>query len=463
MKRLLHQFAVIFVAAALHLPCAAAERPNIILILADDLGWTDVACMGSGFYETPNVDRLAADGVTLKSFYVCQNCAPTRAALISGQYAPRTGIYSVGTLARGQNRDRKMVPPENQTQLPLEKITLPQALHDAGYVTGMFGKWHLGNDKEHHPSARGFDEAVQSNGRHFNFQTNPHVRDAKPGEYLADFLTDLAVDFIGRHREERFFLYVPHFAVHSPIQAKEELIERYRDRPPVGGHYHATYAAMIQSVDESVGRIVAAVDEAGIGEETLIIFASDNGGVGGYRVPGTDETKGTTDNAPLRGGKGMLYEGGVRVPFIARWTGTIPAGTSTAQPAVHVDLYPTFLELAGAERPADYVLDGESIAAVLTAPTESIDHGPIYWHFPGYLESYIKEDIWRTTPVSVIRDGDWKLLEFFEDGRLELYNLAEDLSETNDVGDANPEIVNRLHAQLQEWRDATGALIPTRK
>ncbi len=438
------------------------SRPNIVLIVADDLGWTDLGCMGSEYYETPHIDRLAEQGLKLNSFYVSQNCAPTRAALMSGQYAPRTGVYTVGTFKRGRDKDRKMVPPENDTKLPLDKITMAQALKQAGYVTGMFGKWHLGGGPEYHPARRGFDEAIESNGRHFNFATNPKVP-TEPGQYLADFLADRAVDFIERHKEEPFFLYLPHFAVHSPIHAKEELIEKYRPKQPAGGHNNPVYAAMIHSVDESVGRIMTKLDELKLSNNTLVIFTSDNGGVGGYRVPGTDERKGTTDNTPLRGGKGTLYEGGIRVPFIARWPKTIRPGKISDEPVACVDLYPTFLELAGAKPNSDYALDGVSFASLLANPSTMLKRDAIYWHMPGYLESYIKEDVWRTTPVSVIRAGDWKLLEFFEDKRFELYNLKEDLGEQHDVADEQPEKVRELHAKLIAWRKATDAAMPRMK
>ncbi len=419
--------------------------------------------MGSKYYETPNIDRFAAQGTKFNSFYVCQNCAPTRAAMLSGQYASRTGVYTVGTFKRGRDKDRKMVPPENATQLPLDKITMAQALKAAGYATGMFGKWHLGNGPEYHPANRGFDEAIVSNGRHFNFVTNPSTGKHEPDEYLADFLTDQAVDFIGRHKDHPFFLFLPHFAVHSPIHAKEELIARYRQKEPVGGHNNPTYAAMIHSVDESVGRIMDTLDELKLADNTLLIFTSDNGGVGGYLVPGTDQTKGTTDNAPLRGGKGMLYEGGIRVPFIARWPAATKGGKTSDQPIAHVDLYPTFVEIANGKRPADYALDGVSFAKLLREPHAEMKRPPIYWHFPGYLESYIKEDVWRTTPVSVIRDADWKLLEFLEDGRVELFNLRDDLGETENLAARHVGKTRELLAKLAAWRTETGALMPRPK
>ncbi len=436
-----------------------AAHPNIVFILADDLGWTDLSCRGSGYYQTPNIDRLAAEGLDLTSYYVCQNCAPTRAAIMSGQYAPRTGIYTVGSLARGDAADRRLVPPENATQLPLEIVTLPQALQSAGYATGMFGKWHLGNGARHHPSVRGFDEAIVSNGRHFNFETNPAV-DVPEGAYLADWLTDRAVEFITSHQEEPFFLYLPHFAVHTPLQAKPELIALYESRTPSGGHNHPTYAAMIHSVDESVGRILDTLDALQLAENTVVIFSSDNGGVGSYVVPDTGELKGTTDNSPLREGKGSLYEGGIRVPFFVRWPGVITPGTTCDVPTAHVDLFPTCIGIAGGEMPADQIVDGVNLTPLWRDPDSALDRDAIFWHFPGYLEAYISETTWRTTPVAVIRSGDFKLLEYFEDGHLELYNVTDDISETRNLVESDPEEAERLLHRLHLWRLETEADMP---
>ena len=439
----------------------AAPRPNIIFIMADDLGWTDIGCMGTRYYETPNIDRLSRQGMIMRSYYTCQNCAPTRAALMSGQYAPRTGVYTVGSFKRGQDKNRLMVPPQNKTRLPLDRQTVANVLQQAGYVTGMFGKWHLGNEPEYHPGERGFDEAIVSNGRHFNFVTRPEVP-TKDGEYLADFLSDQAVDFIERHQEETFFLYLAHFAVHTPIQAKQPLVDRFKKKPPVGGHNNPVYAAMIQSVDESVGRVMKVLDDLEIADQTLLVFASDNGGLGGYSVPGTDQRKGITDNTPLRGGKGTLYEGGVRVPFVARWPGKIPAASESNEPIVHVDMFPTFMELAGV-RKVEQPLDGVSILPALRDPSRALKRDAIYWHFPGYLESYIPDRVWRTTPVSTIRQGDYKLLEFFEQGKLELYNLREDPGEQHDLAGQQPSRVAELHQQLVDWRQETSALMARAK
>ncbi len=438
------------------------RQPNIVLILADDLGWTDLGCMGSRYYETPHIDRLAAQGMTFTSFCVSQNCAPTRAALLSGQYAPRTGVYSVGTLARGKADDRLLVPPENVTRLPLDKVTVAEALRRAGYATGMFGKWHLGDGADYHPSRRGFQEAIVTSSSHFHFTTRP-PSDVPPGTYLADYLTDRAVDFMTRHREEPFFLYLPHFAVHVPLQAKPELIAKYENKPPAGGHSHPVYAAMIDSLDQSVGRILQALDDLKLADNTLVIFTSDNGGVGGYAVPGTTQTKGTTDNSPLREGKGTLYEGGIRVPMLMRWPTRIRPGSRCNAPTAHVDLYPTLLHVAGAQVPSDYVLDGVSLHPLWRDPQQPLPRDALYWHFPGYLEAYIREATWRTTPVSVIRSGDYKLLEFLEDGRLELYDLRTDLGERHNLAGAQPELARRLREQLHRWRQQTGAAMPQPK
>jgi arylsulfatase A-like enzyme len=452
-----------FVAIATLLLCLQARaeeprRPNIIFVLADDLGYTDLACYGSRYYETPNIDRLAAEGVRFTDGHTCgSNCQPSRAALLAGQYGPRTGVYTVGNINRFNWQSRPLRPVENVTQLPFDKVTIADTLKKAGYATGMFGKWHLGNDAEHHPSKRGFDQAIVSAGEHFDFKTDPMV-EYPEGQYLADFLTDRAVEFIETHKGEPFFLYLPHFGVHAPHEAKTELIERFEGKQGVDGHDNPTYAAMIASVDESVGRILATLDKNRLTENTLVIFSSDNGGVGGYERIGLANKEGITDNAPLKGGKGTFYEGGIRVPFIFRWTGTIEPGRTDETPIIGVDLYPTLVELAGADAPPDYTLDGVSLVGLLKGEQKSLDRDALYWHFPGYLGASGKQ--WRTKPVGVIRAGDWKLMEQFEDGSLELYNLREDLSETRNLAASEPEKARDLHEKLVAWREKIGAKVP---
>ena len=444
---------------------APPAKPNIVYILADDLGWTDLACQGSNYYATPHLDRLAAQGVRMLRYYNSQNCAPTRAALMSGQYAPRTGIYTVSTLERGEAADRRMKVPANVSQLPLDKFILPQALKAAGYATGMFGKWHLGNAGDYHPSRRGFDEALVSDNKHFNFTTIPPA-DYPAGQYFADFVTDRAVDFIGRHRDRPFFLYVPHFAVHTPIQAKPDYIAAWEKKRPQGTHWNPTYAASFPRIQgaDSVGRIVARLEELKLTDNTVIIFSSDNGGLGGYQsTEAPSEKKGFTDNSPLRGGKGTLYEGGTRVPFIVRWPGVVPAGRTSDVPVAHIDVYPTLLDLVGGTPRAGYTLDGVSFAPVLRDPSATLPREALYWHFPGYLESYVHPRGWRTSPVGAIHAGEFKLLEFFETGTVELYNLRDDIGETRNLAAQSPAKVQELRAKLAAWRTQIGAAMPTMK
>lgn len=444
---------------------SAARKPNIVFILADDLGWTDLGCQGSKYYETPHIDRLAAGGMRFTDAHTAgPNCQPTRAALLSGQYGPRTGVYTVGGIDRFPWETRTLRPVDNSVRLPTDRTTFAGALKQAGYATGMFGKWHLGEAGEWHPARRGFDEAVVSMGKHFDFGTNPKQTVAKDA-YLADWLTDRAVDFIRRHKDRPFLLYLPHFGVHVPLQAKKDLIERFKAKAAVGGHNDPVYAAMIASVDESVGRVVATLDELKLSDDTLVIFSSDNGGLGGYQrekigaIP--DVSKDVTDNTPLRGGKGMLYEGGHRVPFIARMPGRIAAGVTCDVPVISVDLFPTLLELSGAAAPAGQKLDGTSLVPLLHGGGKgTLARDAIYWHFPGYLGA--AGGTWRTTPVGVIRSGDWKLLEFFEGGgRVELYNLRDDLGETTDLAAKHPDRVKELRDRLVAWRKDVAAPMPT--
>jgi arylsulfatase A-like enzyme len=489
-------FAAIFVCQAIIStaaePAIASPKPNIVYILADDLGWTDTVTYGSRFYETPNIDKLAAQGMRFTAFHNCQNCQPTRAALMSGQYAPRTGVYTVGGINRFNWQSRPLRPVENVTSLPLDKITIAQSLKNTGYATGMFGKWHLGAGPQHHPSQRGFDEAIVSEGVHFNFKTNPRTPYPKD-QYLADFLTDRAEDFIRRHKSGPFFLYLPHFGVHTPLQAREDDQNRFADKNPVGGHRDPTYSGMIYAVDRSVGRIVALLAELKIADNTVVIFSSDNGGVGGYGRPdglirtGDQEGPGKvkskdrrqndnrarrsaggntggisdiTDNAPLRSGKGSLYEGGTRVPFIVRWNGVIKSGVTCDVPAIHVDVYPTLLEIAHAAKPNNYALDGASLVPLFNDGSASLQRPAIYQHFPGYLGS--GPGRWRTTPVGTIQAGDWKLMEYFEDNRLELYNLKEDIGERNNLAEKMPEKARELRAMMLAWRRETKAPMPTK-
>lgn len=436
----------------------AERKPNIVFILADDLGYTDLGCYGSGYYETPHLDRLAQQGIRFRNHHHCQNCTPTRAALMTGQYAARTGVYTVGGIDRFDWSERPLKPVDNVTNLPLDRRTIADQLQAAGYATGLFGKWHLGQQGAYHPARRGFDEAIVTMGKHFDFETQPKV-DVPREQYLADFLTDRAVDFMRRHRDQPFFLYLPHFGVHSPHQAKAEWIKRFKPKAPVGGHHDPTYAAMIASIDESVGRVLATLDELQLAERTIVIFASDNGGVGGYVREGVKKGGDVTDNAPLRSGKGSLYEGGTRVPLVVRWPGITTPGAACDLPTIHVDLFPTLLECAAAPRPQQ-TLDGESLVPLLRDSAANLKRDAIYQHFPGYLGA--GANTWRTTPVSLIHRGRWKLMEFLEDGHLELYDLETDLGETRNLSAERPELTHELHQQLIAWRKSIDAPMPAK-
>ncbi|MHC4691854.1 MAG: sulfatase [Planctomycetota bacterium] len=423
---------------------ASNRRPNIVFIFIDDLGYKDLACFGSTYYETPKIDKLASDGIVFTSAYAnAPNCAPTRACLISGQYTPRHGVYTVGTPERGKARLRKLIPIPNKTNLDSKIITLPQALKAAGYKTACIGKWHLGDKKPFRPEDRGFDVVFRRN-RRGHFTTD--------GQYLTDVLTDESLKFIEQNRDRPFFLYLSHHTVHTPIQAKKEIIGKYKKKKPGAEHNNPTYAAMVESMDDSVGAVCDKLDELGLSDNTVVFFFSDNGGYAN-----------ATSMIPLRGSKGMLYEGGIRVPMIARWPGKIKSDSSCDVPVIGIDFYPTFLEIAGADKPAGHILDGRSIVPLLKG-SAGFERKAIFWHFPAYLEPYnARQQPWRMTPGGAVRQGDWKLIEFFEDGKVELYNLKGDISETKDLSKTKPEKAKELHKLLVEWRKSVNAPVPTEK
>lgn len=436
-------------------------KPNIVFIFIDDLGWKDLGYMGSTYYETPNIDRLAKQGMIFTNAYAnAANCAPTRASLLSGQYTPRHGVFTVANPARGEAKDRRLVPIDNSRKISIDKITIAEALKTRGYVSAAIGKWHVGND----PKEEGFDFSVNKfeigyRGGHFN----------KNGDYLADRFTNDAADFITQNKDQPFFLYLAHDAVHTPIQAKEEIISKYESKEADGCHSHAKYAAMIESVDQSVGKINKTLQELGLSKNTILIFFSDNGGHGTY-----------TCQKPLRGGKGMFYEGGIRVPMFAYWPDKIKGGTTCEDPVISTDFYTTFLDLAGAKSPDIYPLDGKSIMPLFDGD-QSINREAIYWHFPAYLNSYeglreeSRDTIFRTRPVSVVRKGDWKLLMFHEEwvldgGRkkmdtnnsIELYNLKNDIGEKNNLVKTEAKKRDELLDQLLDWQSEIKAPIPTK-
>ncbi|TDJ65775.1 MAG: hypothetical protein E2O39_17545 [Planctomycetota bacterium] len=428
-----------------------ARKPNIVLFYVDDLGWSDASFMGSEFYETPHMDQLAAEGMVFTSAYSNgPNCAPSRACLMSGLYPPRHGVYTVGSSKRGKAEDRKLVPTPNETVLADRFVTIAEVLRDAGYATASIGKWHLGAD----PRTQGFDVNVAGNatgsprGGYFSPYKNPDLADGPEGEYLTDRLTDEALRFMEEHADGPFFLYLTHYAVHTPIQSKAAERAKYSGKPPDGDQKNAKYAGMIDSADQSLGRVLAKLDELGLADETLVVFTSDNGGHGPV-----------TSMAPLRGAKGMLYEGGIRVPLVVRWPGRVVPGSRSAEPVIGLDLYPTFAEAAGATLPEGMEPDGLSLVPLLTGAGGLARHA-LYWHFPAYLEAPKQLGRpFRTTPAGAIRMGDFKLIEFFEDGRLELYNVKTDVGETENLI-ATPIKAYKLHLNLTAWRERVGAPVP---
>lgn len=436
------------------------KPPNIVFIYIDDMGWRDVGFMGSQYYETPNIDRLASQAMVFTNAYAnAPNCAPSRACLLSGWYGPRHGVYTVGTSSRGQSKQRKLIPIENTTVLDSKIVTIAEAIKPAGYISASIGKWHLGDDPQFGPIGQGFDVNVAgySAGHpakgYFVPYDNPELPDGPPGEYLTDRLTDEALKFIDTNKDKPFFLYLPHYAVHTPLQAKQELIDKYKKKAGYNGQNNPKYAAMIESTDQGVGRIVNKLDEMGLADNTIVFFFSDNGGV-----------KGITSNQPLRGGKGMLYEGGIREPMFVRWPGVVKPDTTCDTPIIGIDIYPTILEMAGIRKPKGKLLDGESIVPLLKGQ-KSLNRKALFWHFPAYLQGKAegaRDPYFRTRPGAAVRMGDFKLIEYFEDGALELYDLKEDISERNNLAGKMPGKTAELHKLMLAWRKKIQAPVPTK-
>jgi len=430
-------------------------KPNVVLIYIDDFGWRDVGFNGTNFYETPNADRIAREGMNFRSAYSnAPNCAPSRACLMSGLYSPRHGVYTVANSDRGKAALRKIIPMKNTTVLADEFVTLAEALKAGGYKTATMGKWHLGDD----PTTQGFDINIAgrewgspSGGGYHSPYKYPNLVNRKKGEYLTDRLGNEAANFIEANKERSFFLCLTHYAVHTPIQAKPELTAKYEQKAPTDKQTNAKYAAMIESMDDSVGTVLDTLDRLKLADNTIVIFYADNGGHGGV-----------TSNAPLRGSKGMLYEGGIRVPMAVRWPGVVKSGTTSDEPVIGIDLYPTLLEATQTKLPPRVKLDGTSLLPLFSDAGASLFRPAIYWHFPAYLQGYTKRHgPFRTTPAGAIRMGDWKLIEYFEDGALELYNLAEDIGEEQNLTKREAKRTAEMHSIMKAWRRATNAPVPT--
>lgn len=416
-----------------------SAKPNFVVILADDLGWADLVCYGNTFNETPNIDRLAAEGLRFTQFYAGPVCSPTRANLQSGQDQARFGITQH---IPGHRRPyARLIDPVVPAELPLKTVTFAESLSANGYRTGYFGKWHLGG-VNHGPGDQGWQTALETHGN----TLQPSVTGSPEARQSAEFLTEKAIAFIESNRDQPFLLQVSHAAVHIPLTTTAERIARFKSKPAMPGYpSRPEYAGLLEELDQSVGAVVTALDRLGLSQNTLILFLSDNGGL----VHQQDQTI-VTSNQPLRSEKGTLYEGGIRVPAIARWPGSIPANQSCSTPAMTQDVFPTLLELAEAGKP-DQPADGISLVPLLRNPSLPLPERRLHWHLPHYHHS---------TPASAIRDGEWKLIEFFEDNRLELYHLTSDLGETINLVDQEPQRADRLRRALQAWRQDVNARMP---
>lgn len=448
---------LLFLLLIINMNAFAQPQPNILLIFVDDMGWRDVGFMGSEFYETPNLDALAAEGMIFTNAYAsASNCAPSRACLMSGQWTPRHGIYTVAGSDRGESKTRKLIPTPNNTVLPDSQYTLAEALKDAGYVTCHAGKWHLNDD----PTTQGFDVNIGGNhagnpGSYYPpYRNVPSLEPPTEDYYLTNLVMDKTLQFLSGVDEQPFFIYYSPYAVHTPIHPVKELLPKYMNKVGWNGQNNAEYATMIKNLDNQIGRLIDELKKAGKLDDTFILFTSDNGGH--YRI---------TKQWPLRSGKGSYYEGGIREPMFVRWPGKVPPGSITDVPVSNLDFYPTFLEIAGVDKPAGKILDGQSLIKTLKG-NWTMKERPLFWHFPIYLEAYVKEGdrtqdpLFRTRPGSAMRLGDWKLIHYFENNDFELYNLKEDIAENNNLAETNPEKLNELLMVLENWRKKTNAPVP---
>lgn len=454
MKALLRLVPVIIVCLLL---TACSEdgdvKPNIILMNIDDMGWRDVGFMGSEYYETPNLDALAAEGMIFTQAYAsAANCAPSRACMMSGQWTPRHGIYTVNNSDRGKSKNRKLIPTKNNTTLADENYILAEALKDAGYITCHAGKWHLNDD----PTTQGFDVNIGGThaghpGSYYPPYKNVPLEASEKGEYLTNLIMDKVLEFLDTVGDAPFFLNYSPYAVHGPFHPFRELLPKYNNKQEWNGQNNAKYATMIENLDNQIGRMITYLSESGKLDNTLIIFISDNGGV--YKV---------TKQWPLRAGKGSYYEGGIREPMFVYWKGQILAGTVCDDPVSNLDFYPTLVDLVGIDLPQGTRTDGHSLLPLFLNKKQTLDR-PLFWHFPIYLQGGNEETqdrLFRTRPGSALRFGDWKLIEYFENNEFELYNLKDDIGEKNNLANSNPEKLDELKKMLDEWRRNVGAPVP---
>jgi arylsulfatase A-like enzyme len=438
-------------APALH----AQTRPlNFVFILIDDYGWKDTGYNGSTYYETPNIDRLAREGMQFTNGYAAAPvCTPTRAAIMTGKYPGRLHMTCHIQGAKHNKPYSRLIAPTPEINMPHSEITIAELLKPKGYATASIGKWHLGATG-YHPTEQGFDINVggtfDGSPRSFfypGWEGKPANLTGREGEYLTDLLTNEAEKFLRANRDRPFFLYLPHYAVHVPIEAKKELIARFDAKPRTGEQNYAEYAAMIASVDESVGRVLRTIREIGAEQNTVVFFTSDNGGVSSLEW----RKRPVTSNLPLRAGKGHLYEGGIRVPTLVKWPGVVKPGSVSHEPISSIDYFPTIAEMAGASWDRTHKPDGISITRALRGG--SLPERNLYWHFPHYSPQLGR-------PSGAIRRGPWKLLEHFETGRTELYNLEDDIAEKTDLSAKHAARASAMHESLKQWRSEIRAQMP---
>jgi arylsulfatase A-like enzyme len=514
-KNLLFKIAGFLLAGSLLLFFSSFEKetkPNVVFFLVDDMGWTDVGCYGSSFYDTPNIDKFAQQGVKFTNAYAaCHVCSPTRASILTGKY-PATLHLTDWLPGRKDYPFQRLLNADINQHLPFEEITIAEALKEHGYATAIYGKWHLGM-KGSGPLQHGFDKHVPENWNHccppmtgfrapWDLEGLPNV----DGDYLTDRLCDEALDWIEENKEGPFFLYLAHFSVHDPIDGRPDLVEKYEKRRAQMGSQESTpfilegnpdaelpltreeldsmigepdyqehkvlpnrtvkikqiqdnpeFAGMVESVDESLGRVLAKLKELGLEDNTIVIFFSDNGGMAASNLGNPNrvipdsllDRAYSTSNLPLRGAKGWLYEGGIREPMIVRWPSHTKAGTVCDEPVISTDFYPTILEMLGLPEPSDIHLDGKSIVPLLDG--KEMERGPIYWHFPHYSNHGMH------SPGGAIRYGDYKLLEYYENGTVQLFNLADDIGEQHDLSESEPEKASELREMLHQWRKEINA------
>lgn len=455
---MINRLGLLLLLAASHALAAVTEKPNIVFLLVDDLGYGDFGCYGAQFHETPNIDQLAAAGTRFTNAYAaCTVCSPSRAAILTGRYPAR--LHLTDWIAGHNNPTAKLRIPDWKMKINHERVLLPEALKDAGYATGFFGKWHLMPNgqpdmNEHFPTNHGFDINVggrewgqpKGPGKYFSPFGMPGLDDGKPGDYLTDKLTDAAVDFISANAGKKpFLLYFSYYTLHSPLMAPKALVEKYKRKAEGFQNtknelLNPVRAGMVECLDNSVGRLVSRLEELGIAENTIIVLTGDNGG--DYQ-----ETSGG-----LRNFKGWSHEGAVREPLIAKWPRKIAKGATREEMVIGMDFYPTFLDLAGLEPLPEEHLDGINIGPLLTGEGKATERDTLFWHYPHYH---------RTKPYGAIRVGDWKLIEFFEDGALELYDLKSDPAERNNLATDHPEKAADLLSKLKAWRVSVNAQMMT--